>query len=225
MVKYFKTVSVVGALILAAGAASAATLTQTIDLEGNGGVAPAFSFGTGDLGVSVNAYIHEMGMIGDPINLVQSSTGLGAIYSGDASDKVDGSGGDEIVLFSFDREVTLEQFSIYHFDTSDDFEVAIYAPQSLGGVLKSYMSDVNETAQLCSGACNGAKNDLGTIEFDPGLVGYSFGIGADEGGDQFKLKSITVSYTSVPSVPLPAAGWMLIASLAGLAWAGQRRGV
>ena len=225
MVKNFKTVSVVGALILASGAASAATLTQTINLEGNGGIAPAFSFGTGDLGVSVDAYIHDMGSIGDPINLAQSSTGLGAIYSGDASDKVDGSGGDEIVRFSFDREVTLESFTVYHFDTSDDFEVAIYAPQSLGGLLKSYLSGIDETSQNCSKACNGAKNDLGTITFDPGLVGYSFGIGADEGGDQFKLQSITVSYTSVPSVPLPAAGWMLIAGLAGLAWAGKRKGV
>ena len=45
-------------------------------------------------------------------------------------------------------------------------------------------------------------------------------LGATDSNDEWKLKGITVDYTPSP-VPLPAAGWFLIAGIGGLAAAGR----
>jgi hypothetical protein len=47
-----------------------------------------------------------------------------------------------------------------------------------------------------------------------------------DSNDQWKLKKISVTYTPPPPpnvVPLPAAGWMLLAGLGGIAAMKRRR--
>jgi hypothetical protein len=58
----------------------------------------------------------------------------------------------------------------------------------------------------------------GTVEFDGSLVSSMFGIGASGKHDAFKIKEIVFKHDAPPPViPLPAAGWLLIAGIGGLA--------
>jgi hypothetical protein len=115
---------------------------------------------------------------------------------------VDGRGKNEYLKFSFDKDVTIE--SIKFKDYGDNF-------------FDLTLGDMTNKLDLKFDAYG-----LFTATID--AMGDFFAIGAYNAKSGFKVQSITVSYDEGPSeVPLPAAGWMLIAGVGGLV-AMKRRG-
>lgn len=210
---------------LLAGAASAATVYETFDLRyshpGSYGNQTSHSFSSGDLDLTVTAYQHNQGVLGQQIKVGRWGTGLGSQFSGDSDHKVDGNGPDEIVLFDFGRKVTIERVWFSYFDHYDDFELGSYS----GSTLNSYLSDLNISAAWCSGSCNGYSNDFGrsTLNSAQKLMGSILGIGSDHESDQFKIKKIKVSYDDVAPVPLPASGLLLMGALGGIGLMRRRK--
>ncbi len=111
---------------------------------------------------------------------------------------------DEMVIFDFGtEEVLLSSITFSLMGSDDDFDLAIFDGGSTA-TPASYSADVNFGAD--------GRNGWYTYTFSaPVLVGTLFGIGADGASDEFLIASIEVS-----AVPLPAAGWMLLAGIAGL---------
>ncbi len=110
---------------------------------------------------------------------------------------------DEMAIFDFgSEEVLLSAITFSLMGSNDDFDLAIFNGST--GTPASYSADVNFGAD--------GRNGWYTYTFDaPVLVGTLFGIGADGASDEFLIASIDVA-----AVPLPAAGWMLLAGIAGL---------
>ena len=108
---------------------------------------------------------------------------------------VDGKGKNEYLMFSFDNNVTIE--SIKFKDYGDNF-------------FDLMLGDMTNKLDLKFDAYG-----LFTATID--AMGDFFAIGAYNSKSGYKVQSITVSYGDTPSeVPLPAAGWMLIAGVGGL---------
>ena len=99
---------------------------------------------------------------------------------------------------------------------------------NLTGAFEVLVSDLSETAitagatQILSGVASGGSGMyglLGTYDF-PDLAAFTdnlFGVKAGIGGS-WKLTAATVYYTpSVPEIPLPAAGWLMLAGMGSIA--------
>lgn len=125
--------------------------------------------------------------------------GLGVCNSGGSKGcyeqhYVDGYGSNEFLKFSFGHDVTIQ--SIKFMDFGDNF-----FDLTLGNGTNLF--DLK-------------YNAAGLYQTAIDAMGSMFAIGAYYKTSGFKLQSITVSYDT-SEVPLPAAGWLLIAGLGGLA--------
>jgi len=122
--------------------------------------------------------------------------GLGADGRRDI-DEVDGRNGNDVLVFTFDTLVRVEEieFSPFDIDGNDDF--------AFGSVSGGQFDRIVDF-QPVSTPFN--VNRLG------GNTGVAFGVGAIGRNDNFSITDITVS-----QVPLPAAGWMFLTGLGGLA--------
>lgn len=213
--KMLKTLVAGVALGLCTTAASAATVTFHFGGPGtttNGSLV----FTDAATGLSVTATAREeasnSGDFGAQVTLGWWSNGLG-VYSSDNNDdhKIDSDGTDELIKLAFSDVVTLSSAKFTYWSSSDDFSIGTY---DASGSALSY-STTNFASCLVS-SCTGSGGSLAQSASLTGFGSHSiFSIGASGVGDEFKLKSVTVDYeTSV--VPLPAAGWLMLAGLGGL---------
>ncbi|MCH2077681.1 MAG: VPLPA-CTERM sorting domain-containing protein [Rhodobacteraceae bacterium] len=221
----YAAVSAAFAATMSVTSASASTITTTFDLIWKPGTSYGnqwtHSYTEGDLSLGVFGFVHDEGDFEYQTTVGKWGTGLG-ISSGKFDDhKVDGKGPDEMVLFVFSEEVTLESVKISYFDKQDDLAIATYDLVFGNGTavldLGDFETDVDPKKLNCWGGCNGGWADNGVTKTKgfPDLTSQIFGIGADDKKDEFKIHSITV--THMAPVPLPAAGFMLLAGLGGLA--------
>lgn len=212
------TVALATTTILA-GAASAATVQETIWFGGNAG-----QQGNGDVlsytstgGVSLDASAHKLnddGTMGHDLAIGQWSTGLGVCSwlnsKGYCKEdhQVDGYGKNETVKLSFGETVSISKLYFSYVGSNDDFAFSMIDGEKSG----SYY----------------AKTDIdgsgyGYYAFKQDWTGSMFGVGASGWNDEWKLKGVKFSYDDMPpAVPLPAAGWMLLAGVGGL-FAAKRR--
>ncbi|MEM1076074.1 MAG: VPLPA-CTERM sorting domain-containing protein [Pseudomonadota bacterium] len=103
----------------------------------------------------------------------------------------------EMLTFTFSQLVSFNSIEFGNVDDDDDFDIFV------DGVF----------------VAPGENGIAGNNPFAfSGLRGTSISIGADALFDDFNIRSLEVS-----AVPLPAAGWMLIAGMGGLAVAKRRR--
>lgn len=205
--RYVKGALAGGALVAMAGTASAASVTSVIDLGGSGGYSSSFSFTDGTVGLTTTGHkLHSDGSIGDQKTMGQWGGGLGVKSDRWDQHFVDSNGADEVVKFLFDTAVKIEKIWFTYVDCYDDFAFSVFSP---GGSVTHFDSDLDIDE-------NGYG--YGSYTFASGYVSTMFGIGAAGHGDSFKIRKIQFSYDDDPApVPLPAAGWLMLAGLGGLA--------
>lgn len=129
--------------------------------------------------------------------------GLGADGSFD-SDQVDGSGGNDVLVFSFSEQVTINTIGFGNVDSNDDFAFGSVAGSAFDRVVS--FQDVFVSTDVSSFASLSDR------------TGLAFGIGAIGAFDNFTITSLDVS-----AVPLPASGLLLLAALGAGAGIARRR--
>jgi len=121
--------------------------------------------------------------------------------------KIDGFHGNDMALLDFgDKVVRLTSLTFAYADHNDKFDVLAFGNGN-GSAATDYEWDIKIDG---SGVKTVALSGLDT--------GSLFGIGAFSKKSEFKLQSVHYSV-----VPLPAAGWMLLAGLGGLAALKRRK--
>jgi type V secretory pathway adhesin AidA len=211
--------------VLATGA-NAATIHEVFHLGGHAGVASSHEYTSGDLTMTVTAFQHNKGDLKSQIQVGQWSAGLGAQFKGDKDHRVDGRGRDEMLLFSFNREVTLKFVGVSYFDHDDDVEIASYFMGKKGLTLDEYHSDVDLDPWFKSTwFYNGSSDDHGQVwlDADEQVTSKFIGIGADHKDDQFKVAAIKVSYEHIAAIPLPAGLPLLLGGFGLLAVLRKRK--
>ncbi|MEL6169055.1 MAG: VPLPA-CTERM sorting domain-containing protein [Pseudomonadota bacterium] len=214
----FKTIAAAAAaIVVTVGAATAST---TFYLGGWGGLSYSHSYSKDGIGLTVEAYKHDQGVLGEQIKVGQWGRGLGACskigsYGCKESHQVDGYGAHETIKFSFDHKVRIESVKFTYVDWNDDFEFGSYS----NGVLETYQSDIAIPIDGYFPTYAGWEG-YGTYEFVGGPEATMFSVGSDYKFDNFKIKAIEVS-----KVPLPAGAALLLTGLVGLAVLRRRRGI
>ena len=203
--------AVAAALVFSATSAQAVTYNFT---GANSGQADSYTYG--DLTVGAGHYHTDTGAVhsqvtGDSLDdqVTRTSAGLGVdsdISGGgqDSDNQVDGSGDNDVLVFSFGSAVQLISVTFSHFSGNDDF---------------SYFFDGDGNGNLDFDLIAGNLDTGGsTYTFGGTYVGTLFGIGAIGSNDEYRVKSINVS-----AVPLPAALPLFGAALLGMGFLARRR--
>ena len=166
------------------------------------------SFSAGGINLTVTA--GTFGTASNPSNINFNTRlvdldpdGLGADGPLDG-DQVDGGGGNDVLVFTFDTTVTIDSIVFGNVDSNDDFSFG-----SVDGA--SYTRFVNFQDVVSPIA---ASSFLTLAE----RTGTAFGIGAIGPFDNFTIKGLTVT-----AVPLPAALPLFMGALSLLGFLGWRR--
>ena len=200
---FLKSLALSGIAALCASAASAVPVT--IDLTGRTGQTSVLSVeGLTDLALTVTATsFDEAGAmrLGDDSDVSLNAGGLGVLNSVSSADPeknvfVDGrspSDINDVLVFDFDRAVNILDIGLMARDPAMNSMVALFLP--VGGMLTLVSQSTLDAVNV------------------PGFV-TSFGLGGLGSNDQFLVSSLTVEAPA--AVPIPAAGVLLLGSLAGL---------
>lgn len=205
------------------GASSASAATVTFDLNGHdstsySSLSSSFDLTAGDLTAtfdgksftrrrSTDGVLTEATVRDGRIGRYQGGAGVLNSFL-DSSHTVDGFGWNDFVQISFDRDVILESIGFGYFDGYDRFRV---------------IADTSGDGEIGVGDTFSRSLDVpGNGLFQtPALERFlgetdTFAVAAFGAHDSWKLRSITVSYTEIAPVPLPASGLLLIAGLGGM---------
>ncbi|MEM6635295.1 MAG: hypothetical protein AAF667_05325 [Pseudomonadota bacterium] len=199
-------------VFVAAGAIallSAATVSAATFNFGAGSPSTADFFDFTEDGIQLQVSAGRWPGVGGPApidfgarQVFQGSDGLGAVGVSDATE-LDGAGGNDVLIFTFDHDVVIEEIVFGSVDDDDNFAFGLVVA---GDFLREEdLIDVSNSVSVSS------------LSFAP-LVGASFGIGAKQTNDNFTILQITVS-----KVPLPASALVLLIGLGGLAAVGSRK--
>jgi hypothetical protein len=206
-----KTILLASAFALGAGAASAASIT--FDLLGAYDTnEPSLNYSAGGVDLKVEGLRCDNSNKNCGAALIdQYGTGIGMDGGGGDSHQVDGSNYNEFLTLSFSEEVQFSSVSFTYYSAGDDFEFFTHTGSAWSHVGR---------ADACESNC-GNSSTINKYDFLGTYVGTAFMVGSMATGDDWKLRAVTVDYTddgngNLPPVPLPAAGWMLLAGLGGL---------
>ena len=187
------------------------SFTATVDGLSVAVGAGSFASVTSELGIITEVAFK------DDVRLGRYPGGLGV--SSDAQDSlhIDGSGEQDFVRLAFDRGVELTGLGFEFFGGGQGVEEGQF----------QILLDVNEDGLLGIGDfistpfLAGSSVELRTIE------GTIWGIAAVRDAEEFKLTGVSVEAVSgeVPAVPLPAAGFLLLAGMGGLGLMSRRSSV
>ena len=199
------------ALFVGSNAAQATSMTVDFDLRGSGPEVAELNLSQGglDLNITPDTISNAGHLNGEQdIFLTQSNSGLGVdnrncfLFFCD-SNGLDGFGSNDIALFSFSKDVTIESFTLLNSDYNDDLSLFGGPGFSYLGEFRIPGSNVVDFAGLS----------------DAVLTGDIFGIAAFGNNDNFRIAGVTVSYDAVP---LPAALPLMLTGLIGLGLFGRR---
>jgi len=199
--QYFnKLKAAVAVAALCVGVPASASTFNFLGLSGSD--TSSLSFNVDGIGLTVTAGTFSSGSNPSSIDFstrrVDRSVGgqgLGVDSSGDA-ESIDGFAGNDVLVFTFDQEVTIDRIFFGGVDGNDDF--------AFGDVTGSSFTRIVNFQDVAG--------SVFTSSFGGDTAGLGFGIGAIGTADNFSIRGLEVS-----AVPLPAAGWMLLAGVGGIA--------
>jgi hypothetical protein len=202
------------------GGSGASSLTTTdFYLGGEGGLQSSYSFNVGGIGLTVTAGTFDPSGVYEGVsgvNVGQYGGGLGVTnsVSGD-SHLLDGYGSNDILIFTFDRDVRIVSLDFSYNDDDVGGEDQFRFFHEDGGVL--------ESAGAASMIDIPGGDFYASYVFSAEEFGHLFGVGAVHHGDEFLVKKISV-YTVVP---LPATLLLMLSAfglLGGVGWTARRTG-
>ena len=199
------------AMLVGTTGAQATSMTVDFDLRGSGPEVAELNLSQGglDLNITPDTISNTNDLNGEQdIFLTQGQNGLGVdnrncfLFFCD-SNQLDGFGSNDIALFSFSKDVTIESFTLLDSDSNDDLSLFGGPSFSFLGEFRIPGSNVIDFAGLSSAL----------------LTGDVFGIAAIGGNDNFRIAGVSVSYDAVP---VPAALPLMLTGLVGLGLFGRR---
>ncbi|MGI1661249.1 VPLPA-CTERM sorting domain-containing protein [Palleronia sp. KMU-117] len=231
------------ALYLSACAASAATYTFNFADNGNTGWQSTFSVGSDEVpsvevDVTAATYSGDKKTIHYDDSRAATWQGFGLGVCGDWSTyrdkckdenhRIDGMDNNDLAIFTLDSALALHSIKFGSFNpyTKVEWEWTCVLRGRHGGcwdwdaekVTTTFYDSFDLFIDL-GGGLSYQLSDLvaGMVTFDDLLVSDVFGIGASGKYDAFKIKEIVFKDAPPNVIPLPAAGWLLVAGLGGLA--------
>jgi hypothetical protein len=209
--------------VFVTGAASAATISFNINKSWS---TSGHTYGNGSESVHVEAWLYGDDKLptvyGNPELASWSGIdgGLG-IWSSSSkkcseSHQIDGCGANEMAVLDFGASIvklTQITFAKGYSSAKEMFDLFAFG-NGTGSSATLNKLDLVITDKLSNCPASGCTVDVSGF----GFVGSIFGIGAYRDASAFKVKGVSFDIVPpVPEVPLPAAGWMLVAGLGGLA--------
>lgn len=202
---FLKGMVAAGAISLAVSPANAATL----DLTGAAGEATELTFTDGTVTLTTKAQrMRVNGTVGGHRILTQTADGLGVKTGPNDSDQLDNTVQDEAIKFLFSTAVKIEKIFFSFVDDTDVFSLSVLA----GKTVTSFFDGLDIDG-----------NGIGSFTLGSSVFADSFAIGVIGDGVGVKISGIEYSLEEPAPVPLPAAGWLLLAGLGGLAVARRKK--
>jgi hypothetical protein len=206
-------------LAMTAGAASASTVY--FDLGGSTSTNQwSFNYSQHGVDLTVTGLVCDDGK-GPNSSSCQSekidrySVGLAMEQRNDSSHQVDGGYSNEFLKLAFNPAITLTKLQFTYASRTDDFHFYTWTNGSWSE------SGPYDACPANNWTC-GEDSAAHWYTFGSPYTGSMFLVGARGDDDDWKLKGVKVEYQ--PSVvPLPAAGWMLLAGLGGIAALKRRK--
>ncbi|MCY1127893.1 VPLPA-CTERM sorting domain-containing protein [Frigidibacter sp. RF13] len=200
MISPWKLLAII-ALSNVGSSASAATVTFDLTQSSGNSWLSALNYTAPGLGMTATGatYDNFNNINGTAQVRTFAGTGLGIRSPGDTNNQIDGSGSNELALFTFSQAVTLLSVSFTPSTVAADDYFDLFTGN--GGPTTIQYLDLQAGANYL---------------FPTPQTAVTFGIGAYWSFSEYYLSSITVSFPDIAPVPLPAAGGLLALALGGI---------
>lgn len=200
--KHFAALATASVLALSAGAASATIVHFDLGHGDSAYNQSSLHYSEGGLDLTLTGASCGTWTCRDEDIDRYSGSGVGMNRSYWDSHTVDGYGRNEYINLEFSHDVQLKSVTFSYVTQYSDF--VLYTWDGSGW---NYVGE--------------ADADQGTYNFAGTYDGSIFSIGAAGAHDSWKLAGVSAHY--VAPIPLPAAGWMLLAGIGGIAAMKRRK--
>ncbi|MBN8818484.1 MAG: PEP-CTERM sorting domain-containing protein [Sphingomonas sp.] len=209
--------------------ASAATFVLTSGSNNDGSIGNVRTYtGSDGTQLEVTAYSLAGGSTLSAGAVGAYTPGLGVInsfgWNGDGSHTVDNSGNVDILVFQFNKVVTVDKVGLAAFgDTDINYAIGSTVTPFSGTLsIPNYatFTSLFGSSILSNGTGSDENRDINPSNLSGNLFYVAAAFSNSSSNDSFKVSGIT--YTATPAVPEPATWGMMICGL-GLAGAAMRR--
>lgn len=225
----FVAATSIAAAAMLPASASAATFVLTSGSNNDGSIGNVRTYtGSDGTQLEVTAYSLAGGSTLSAGAVGAYTPGLGVInsfgWNGDGSHTVDNSGNVDILVFQFNKVVTVDKVGLAAFgDTDINYAIGSTVTPFSGTLsIPNYatFTSLFGSSILSNGTGSDENRDINPSNLSGNLFYVAAAFSNSSSNDSFKVSGIT--YTATPAVPEPATWGMMICGL-GLAGAAMRR--